>query len=177
MHHNILVSPLGLFQFNIVCVRSGTFPLTTSCFFHLHFQLPDLHEETCFQVKIRQAILGYTNQRKVGASLWLFLKSGKIPGLLCIGNRPEHRPFRDLRCVPEAGTLRPYERGTATRPQYLLRCGAWKWGSPTALGLRFSMQFLCVVDDDFFFLSISTVQVIIQKRFQCNIYLLHDPTC
>jgi hypothetical protein len=69
------------------------------------------------------------------------------------------------------------EGGTVTRTQYLLRCGAWKWGSPRALGLRFSMQFLCVVDDDFFFFSISTVYVIIQRLFQCNIYLLHDPTC
>jgi hypothetical protein len=64
MHHNMLVSPLGLFQFNIVCVRSGTLPLTSVCFFHVHFQLPDLHEESCFQEKIRQAILGYANQRK-----------------------------------------------------------------------------------------------------------------
>jgi hypothetical protein len=64
--------------------------------FHLHFQLPDLHEETCFQQKIRQAILGSSNQRKVPASLWLFLKSGKIPGLLCIGNGPEYKPFSEL---------------------------------------------------------------------------------
>ncbi len=78
MHHNMFVRPLGLFQINIVSVMSGTL--------HLHFQLHDLHEETRFQQKIGQALLGSSNQQKVPTSLLLFLTSGKIPGLLCIGN-------------------------------------------------------------------------------------------
>ncbi len=129
---------------------------------------------------------------KVRARLWLFLKSGKIPGLLCIGNWPKYGPLRDFRHVPSAYQPRAqmsnhgractlgvllYIRGTVTRTQCLLRCSALKWGSPTPLGWRFSMQFLCVVHYDFFFFSISTVRVIIQRFFECNIYHLHDPTC
>jgi hypothetical protein len=49
-----------------------------------------------------QAVLESSDQRKVPASLSLFLKSGKIPAVLYIGKVPEYRPFRDLRSVPEA---------------------------------------------------------------------------
>jgi hypothetical protein len=98
MHHNMLVSPLGLFQFNIVCVSSGTLPVKLCLDFSFAFSAPDLHEETCFQQKIRRALLGSSNQRKVRASLSLFLTSGKIPGLLSIGNRP----LREFRHVPSA---------------------------------------------------------------------------
>jgi hypothetical protein len=44
-----------------------------------------------------QAVLGSSDQRKVAASLSLFLKIEKIPALLYIGKGPEYRPFRILR--------------------------------------------------------------------------------
>jgi len=47
-----------------------------------------------------QAVLGSSDQRKVPASLSVFLKSEKIPALLYIGKGPEHRPFSDFRHVP-----------------------------------------------------------------------------
>jgi hypothetical protein len=49
-----------------------------------------------------QAVLGSSDQRKVPASLSLFLKSEKIPALLYIGKGPKYRPFCDLGSVPEA---------------------------------------------------------------------------
>jgi hypothetical protein len=55
----------------------------------LYFQLSYLPEETCFQQAgssavegTSQAVLGSSEQRKVPASLSLFLKSEKIPALL-----------------------------------------------------------------------------------------------
>jgi hypothetical protein len=76
-------------------------------FFLLYFQLPYLPEETCFQQAgssmvegTSQAVVGSSDQRKVPASLSLFLKSEKIPALLYIGEGPEYMPFCDLRCVP-----------------------------------------------------------------------------
>ncbi len=63
-------------------------------------------EETCFQQAgscavegTRQTVLGSSDQRKVPASLSLFLKSEKIPALLYVGRGPEYRPFRDFRPV------------------------------------------------------------------------------
>jgi hypothetical protein len=67
MHHNMLVRPLGLF--NIVCVRSGTLLVKHGLDFSFAFSAPLPVEETCFQKKVRQAILGSSNQRKVPASL------------------------------------------------------------------------------------------------------------
>jgi hypothetical protein len=56
----------------------------------LYFQLPYLPEETCFQQVgssvvegTSQAVLGTSNQRRVPASLSLFLESEKIPDQLC----------------------------------------------------------------------------------------------
>jgi hypothetical protein len=49
-----------------------------------------------------QVILGSSDQRKVPASLSLFLKSEKIPARLYVGKRPRYRPFRDFRPVPLA---------------------------------------------------------------------------
>jgi hypothetical protein len=73
----------------------------------MYFQLPYLPEETCFQqtgssaVEVySQAVLGSSDQRKVLASLSLFLKSEKIPALLCVGKGFEYRSFRDFRPVP-----------------------------------------------------------------------------
>jgi hypothetical protein len=82
---------------------------STAWIFPLYFQLPYLHEGTCFQqagsssvVKgISQAVLGSSDQRKVPASLSLFLKSEKIPALLYMkekglsSKRPEYRSFGD----------------------------------------------------------------------------------
>ncbi len=51
-----------------------------------------------------QVVLGTSDQRKVPASLSLFLKSEKIPALLYIGKGHEYRPFHDLRSVPKGGT-------------------------------------------------------------------------
>jgi hypothetical protein len=75
--------------------------------FSFVFSAP-LPEETCFQqagssaVKgTSKAVLGSSDQRKVPASLSLFLKSEKIPALLYIGNGPEYRPFSDFRPVPQ----------------------------------------------------------------------------
>jgi hypothetical protein len=55
----------------------------------LYFQLHYLLQETCFQQAgsfgvegISQDVLGSSDQRKVPASLSLFLKSEKIPALL-----------------------------------------------------------------------------------------------
>jgi hypothetical protein len=64
-------------------------------------------EETCFQqVRLSavegtsQAVLGSYDQRKVPASISLFLKSEKIPALLYVllyvGKGPEYSPFRDF---------------------------------------------------------------------------------
>jgi hypothetical protein len=75
-----------------------TSPESTAWVFPLCFQLPYLHEGTCFQqagsseVKgISQAVLGSSDQRKVPTSLSLFLKSEKIPALLYEGERPEFK--------------------------------------------------------------------------------------
>ncbi len=61
-------------------------------------------EETCFAQRgssalegTSQAILGFSDQRKVPASFSLFLKSEKIPALLYVGKGPEYRPFHDFR--------------------------------------------------------------------------------
>ncbi len=77
----------------------------------MYFQLPYLPEETCFQQAgssavegTNQAVLGTSDQRKVPASLSLFLKSEKIPALLYVGKGPEYRPLPDLRSVSEGGT-------------------------------------------------------------------------
>jgi hypothetical protein len=76
---------------------------STAWIFPLHFQLPDLPEETCFQQAgssvvegTSQAILGSSDQQKVPASLSLFQKSEKIPTLLYIGKGPEYRPLHDF---------------------------------------------------------------------------------
>ncbi len=59
----------------------------------------------------RQAGLGSSawlipsDQRKVLASLSLFLKSEKIPALLYVGKEPECRPFHDFQPVPSATGL------------------------------------------------------------------------
>ncbi len=77
---------------------------STAWIFPLYFQLPYLPEETCFQQAgssavegTSQAVLGFSDKRKVPASLSLFLKSDKIPDLLYVGKGPEYWPFRDLR--------------------------------------------------------------------------------
>jgi hypothetical protein len=49
-----------------------------------------------------QAVLGSSDQRKIPASLSLFLKSEKIRALLYLGKGPEYRPFRDFRPVTSA---------------------------------------------------------------------------
>jgi hypothetical protein len=61
----------------------------------LSLELPCLPEKPVFRKWDLQ-------QWKVPASLSLFLKSEKIPALLCIGRGPTYRPFCDLRSVPEA---------------------------------------------------------------------------
>jgi hypothetical protein len=83
------------------------FTRSTARIFHLHFQLPHLPEETCFEqpgssaVEVSsQAVLGSPDQRKVPASLSLFLKSEKIPALVCVGKGFEYRPFHDFQPVP-----------------------------------------------------------------------------
>jgi hypothetical protein len=60
-------------------------------------------EETCFQQAgssaaegTSQDVLGSSDQRKVPASLSLFLKSEKIPALLYLGKGPQQRLFRDF---------------------------------------------------------------------------------
>jgi len=67
--------------------------------------------KTCFQQAgsstvegTSQAALGSSDQRKVPASLSLFLKREKIPAVFYVGKGPEYRPFLDLRSVLEAGT-------------------------------------------------------------------------
>jgi hypothetical protein len=92
--------------------------LKTSC---THKQLPRFFlcilssltclGKTCFQQAgsstvegTSHAALGSSDQRKVPASLSLFLKLGKIPALFYVGKGHEYRPFRDLRFVLEAGT-------------------------------------------------------------------------
>jgi hypothetical protein len=69
----------------------------------LYFQLPYLPEETYFQQAgssvvegTSQALLGCSDQRKVPASLSLFLKSEKIRSQLYGGKGPEYRPFCDI---------------------------------------------------------------------------------
>ncbi len=52
-----------------------------------------------------QAVVGSSDQRKVPASLSLFLKSEKISALLYVGKGPHYRPFRDFRPVPLAYRL------------------------------------------------------------------------
>jgi hypothetical protein len=69
-----------------------------------------LPEETCFQQAessalegTSQAVLGSSDQRKVPASLSLFLKGEKKPQLPLYGGKaPEYRPFRDFWPVPLA---------------------------------------------------------------------------
>ncbi len=46
-----------------------------------------------------QAVLGSSDQRKVPASLSLFLKSEKVPALLSLGKWPEYRPFSYTQCI------------------------------------------------------------------------------
>jgi hypothetical protein len=76
----------------------STQKVSTTWIFPLYFQLRYLPEETCFQQggssaveRTSQGVLGSSHQRKVPASL--FLKSEKIPGLLCRGKGPVLRPF------------------------------------------------------------------------------------
>jgi hypothetical protein len=83
--------------------------LSTAWIFPLYFQLTYLPEETCFQQAgssvfegTSQAVLGSSDQRKVAASLSLFLKSEKIPALLYVGKGHEYKPFLDFRPVPSA---------------------------------------------------------------------------
>ncbi len=54
-----------------------------------------------WKVPASQAVVGSSDQRKVPASLSLFLKCEKIPALLYIGEGLEKGPFCDLRCVPQ----------------------------------------------------------------------------
>ncbi len=54
---------------------------------------------------LRWKFLGSSDQRKVLASLSLFLKSEKIPAVLCVGKGFEYRPFRDFRPVPSPTSL------------------------------------------------------------------------
>jgi hypothetical protein len=49
-----------------------------------------------------QAVLGSSNQRKVPASLSLFLKSEKLPALFKVGKGPKDRRFCDFQLVPSA---------------------------------------------------------------------------
>jgi len=72
----------------------------------LYFQLPYLPEETYFQQggssaveSTSQVILRSSDQRKIPASLSLFLKSEKIPALLYLGKGLEYRPFCDFRPI------------------------------------------------------------------------------
>jgi hypothetical protein len=70
-------------------------------------------EETCFQ----QA--GSSDERKVLASLSLFLKSEKIPALLYIGKGSEYRPFPDFQPAPSAyrsGHRSQISEGPVLRP-------------------------------------------------------------
>jgi len=62
-----------------------------------------LPEDTCFQQAgysvveaTSQAVLGSFDERKVPASLSLFLKSEKFPALLHKGKGPEYRPFSNF---------------------------------------------------------------------------------
>jgi hypothetical protein len=82
---------------------------STAWIFLLHFQLPYLPEETCFQQAgssmvegTSQAVLGSSDQQKVPARLSLFLNSEKIPTLLYIGKGPEYRPLHNFQLVPSA---------------------------------------------------------------------------
>jgi hypothetical protein len=56
-----------------------------------------------------QAILASSDQRKVPASMSLFVKSGKISPLLYIGKGPEYRPLWDFRPQGRVCT-RPFSR-------------------------------------------------------------------
>jgi hypothetical protein len=67
----------------------------------LYFQLPYLPEDTCFQQGGSSAVEG-TSQRKVLASLSLFLKSEKIPALPYGGKGLQYKSFHDFQCVPLA---------------------------------------------------------------------------
>jgi hypothetical protein len=73
---------------------------STAWIFPLYFQLPYLLEETYFQqagssaVEVTsQTVLGFSDQRRVPASVSLFRKSEKIWALLYAGKGPEYRPF------------------------------------------------------------------------------------
>jgi hypothetical protein len=79
--------------------------------------------KTCFQQAgsstvegTSQAALGSSDQRKVPASLSLFLKREKIPAVFYVGKGPEYRPFLDLRSVLEAG-IRPFSYPKKQRGQ------------------------------------------------------------
>jgi hypothetical protein len=52
--------------------------------------------------RYQQPVLGSSDQRKVPASLSLFLKSEKIPALHYLGKGPEYGPFSDFRPAPLA---------------------------------------------------------------------------
>jgi hypothetical protein len=76
--------------------------------FSIVFSAP-LLEETCFQQarssvveRSGQVVLGYSDQRKVLASLTLYQKKEKIPDLLYIRKGPKYRPFCNFRPVPLA---------------------------------------------------------------------------
>jgi hypothetical protein len=80
-------------------MESLTLPQSTTWSFPLYFQLPYLPEETCFQQVgssavegTSQDVLGSFEQRKVPASMSLFLKSEKIPALLYVGKGPSTGP-------------------------------------------------------------------------------------
>jgi hypothetical protein len=74
-----------------------------------------------------QAVLGSSDQRKVLASLSLFLKREKIPALLYIGKGSEYRPFPDFRPVPSAYRSQPHisNLGRACTPALLLYENIW----------------------------------------------------
>ncbi len=90
-------------------------------------------KETCFQQVgssavegTSQAVVGSSDQRKVPASLSLFLKSEKISALLYVGKGPQYRPFRDFRPVPLAYRL--HERA-CTQALLLYVKTRWKFYS------------------------------------------------
>jgi hypothetical protein len=65
---------------------------STPWIFPLYFQ----QRGSCVVEGTNHAELGSSDQRKVPASLSLFLKSEKIPALLYAGKGPEYKPFSDF---------------------------------------------------------------------------------
>jgi hypothetical protein len=80
--------------------RNDRYTYSTAWVFHFHSQVHYLPVETCFHQPRSSAVegtsqagLGSSDQRKVPASLSLFLKGEKIPELLYVGKRPTLRLF------------------------------------------------------------------------------------